>query len=117
MHRHLRADWSRLRRCTGGSGISVSFDLPSFTVAQPLERQHSAGGALAPTDASFPAHLNLKDGFVTAGVLDDLHVAEFEPGGLVRPQPGIRHEQHIVVRCVILPEVLYGWDRSGMAVS
>src|SRR5665213_2515383 len=72
---------------------------------QPLKRLYGPTGALAIADAAFAAHLDLKDGFMAALVLDDLHIAIFKLVRLVRPQAGIRHEQDVVVKLFRFPFV------------
>jgi len=69
-----------------------------WTFDQPLERPDGPAGALAIADAAFAADLDLKDGFIARGIIDDLHIAIFKTVRLVRSQPGICHEQDIVVK-------------------
>src|ERR1035441_6830720 len=72
---------------------------------QPLERPDGPAGALAIADAAFAADLDLKDGFMAAGVIDDLHIAIFKAARLVRSEAGIGHEQDIVVKLFRFPFV------------
>src|ERR1039458_4752347 len=72
---------------------------------QPLKRLYGSAGALAIADAAFAANLDLKDGFMAALILDDLHIAIFKLVRLVRPQAGIGHEQDIVVKLFRFPFV------------
>ena len=65
---------------------------------QPLEGLYGPAGTLAIADAAFAANLNLKDGFLTSLILDDLHIAIFKVVRLVGPQAGIGHEQDVVVK-------------------
>src|ERR1017187_3076953 len=72
---------------------------------QPLERPDGSAGALAIADAALAAHLDFKDGFVAALIIDDLHVAVFKVVRFVRTQAGVGHEQDIVVKLFGFPFV------------
>src|ERR1039457_5663528 len=72
---------------------------------QPLERPDGSAGALAIADAAFAADLDLKDGFVAALIIDDLHGAVFKVVRCVRTQAGVGHEQDIVVKLFGFPFV------------
>src|ERR1019366_5877398 len=72
---------------------------------QSLERLYGPAGALAIADAAFAADLDLKDGFMAAGVIDDLHITICKAARLVRPKAGIGHEQDIVVKLSRFPFV------------
>ena len=52
---------------------------------------------------AFAAHLDFKNGFTTACVVNDVHVAVFEARGFVRTQSGVRHEQRrtVIVRLAV----------------
>jgi hypothetical protein len=44
-----------------------------------------------------------QDRLLAAVVFNDLHVAEFQPGSLLRPEPGSGHEQYVVVQLLARP--------------
>ena len=70
---------------------------------QPLERPDGAGHAFAIADAALAPHLDFKDCFSGGVVIDDGHIAELQPPGLVRPEAGIHGEQHVVVELLAFP--------------
>jgi hypothetical protein len=86
----LRLDQTRLRFLGAGllgcSVVLVGFrnDLGTQPVPQSLEGEDCLVRAFAPADAAFTAYLDLKNRFLAAVILNNLYVAEFEPGGLVR---------------------------------
>jgi hypothetical protein len=57
--------------------------------------------------AALAAHFNLWDCLAQILIVNDRDVAELQTPGLVRPQPSIDCEEHIVVKLVLFPFVAF----------
>lgn len=63
-----------------------------------LQGPHCPGHAIAISDATFVAYFNLQDRLAETLIVHDGDIAELETPCLVRSQPSIDREQHIVVK-------------------
>ncbi len=86
----------RLREYLVGQGWLI-------TRLQPLERFYRARRALTKPHAPFTANFDFQNRLPRRLVLHDGHVPVFQPVCLVRPQPGIGHEQHVVMQLLAGP--------------
>jgi hypothetical protein len=65
-------------------------------------RSHGTRRALAKSNAALAAHFNLQNCLTLGSVPADAHFAILKSCGVVRPQAGIGHEQHMVVELLTL---------------
>src|SRR3546814_8403941 len=69
-----------------------------FAFANALEWKDRTGHRLAETYPALAAHLDLQDAFAGRFVVHDFDVPQLKPRRLIGPQPGVAHEQNIIVK-------------------
>src|SRR3546814_17619309 len=69
-----------------------------FAFANALEGKDRTGHRLAETDPALAAHLDLQDAFAGRFVVHDLDVPQLTPRRPIGPQPGVAHEQNLIVK-------------------
>src|SRR3546814_13797268 len=72
--------------------------LERFEFANALEGKERTVHRLAETDPALAAHLDLQDAFAGRFVVHDLDVPQLKPRRLIGTQPGVAHEQNIIVK-------------------